>query len=201
MEAYKPTDATTNPSLILSAAQQEQYQHLIERAVKHGNKHGKYVPLSSFFHKTIFFLNKLSLSILRTKDEKLSEALDYICVLFGVEILKIVPGRVSTEVDARLSFDTNASVEEALKLIGLYEELGVDRKRILIKLASTWEGIQAARYLSTKPILHSTKIINKIDDLVSHDLHFSFAKDFGKRARSSLQLDPSVLIRSGCRLC
>lgn len=82
----------------------------------------------------------------RTKDEKLSEAVDYICVLFGAEILKIVPGRVSTEVDARLSFDTNASVEKALKLIGLYEELGVDRKRILIKLASTWEGIQAARY-------------------------------------------------------
>lgn len=66
-------------------------------------------------------------------------------MLFGVEILKIVPGRVSTEIDARLSFDTKASVEKALKLIKLYEEQGIDRKRILIKLASTWEGIQAAK--------------------------------------------------------
>lgn len=76
----------------------------------------------------------------------MSEALDYLCVLFGVEILKIIPGRVSTEIDARLSFDTRASVEKALKLIALYEEQGIDRNRILIKLASTWEGIQAAKY-------------------------------------------------------
>lgn len=80
-----------------------------------------------------------------TKEEKLTEAIDYLFVLFGVEILKIVPGRVSTEIDARLSFDTKASVEKALKLISLYEEQGIDRKRILIKLASTWEGIQAAK--------------------------------------------------------
>lgn len=72
--------------------------------------------------------------------------MDYLCVLFGVEILKIIPGRVSTEIDARLSFDTQASVDKALKLVTLYEELGVDRNRVLIKLASTWEGIQAARY-------------------------------------------------------
>lgn len=82
-----------------------------------------------------------------TKEEKVTEALDYLCVLFGVEILKIVPGRVSTEIDARLSFNTDASVEKALKLIGLYEDQGIDRKRILIKLASTWEGIQAAKYV------------------------------------------------------
>lgn len=81
----------------------------------------------------------------RTVEEKIAEAFDYISVLFGVEILKIVPGRVSTEVDARLSFDMNASIEKALKLIALYEELGIDRNRILIKLASTWEGIQAAK--------------------------------------------------------
>lgn len=80
-----------------------------------------------------------------TKEEKLTEAIDYLFVLFGVEILKIVPGRVSTEIDARLSFDTKASVAKALKLIALYEEQGIDRKRILIKLASTWEGIQAAK--------------------------------------------------------
>jgi len=130
MKAYKPTDATTNPSLILSAAQQEQYQHLIERAVKHGKKVGT------------------------TNEEKVSEALDYLCVLFGVEILKIVPGRVSTEVDARLSFDTKASVEKALKLIAFYEELNVDRNRVLIKLASTWEGIQAARILEKEHGVH-----------------------------------------------
>jgi len=130
MKAYKPTDATTNPSLILSAAQQEQYQHLIERAVKHGNKAGA------------------------TKEEKVSEALDYLCVLFGIEILKIIPGRVSTEVDARLSFDTKASVEKALKLIAFYEELNIDRNRVLIKLASTWEGIQAARILEKEHGVH-----------------------------------------------
>jgi transaldolase len=79
--------------------------------------------------------------------------------LFGVEILKIVPGRVSTEIDARLSFDTKASVDKALKLIGLYEEQGIDRKRILIKLASTWEGIQAARY-----IVISIEFITPLDE-------------------------------------
>lgn len=130
MKAHKPTDATTNPSLILSAAQQEQYQHLIERAIKHGNKTGT------------------------TVDEKISEAFDYLSVLFGVEILKIVPGRVSTEVDARLSFDTKASIDKALKLIALYEELGIDRSRILIKLASTWEGIQAAKILEKEHTIH-----------------------------------------------
>jgi len=130
MKAHKPTDATTNPSLILSAAQQEQYQHLIQRAVKHGNKTGT------------------------TVDEKIAEAFDYLSVLFGVEILKIVPGRVSTEVDARLSFDRQASIDKALKLIALYEELGIDRSRILIKLASTWEGIQAAKTLEKEHNVH-----------------------------------------------
>jgi len=130
MKAYKPTDATTNPSLILSAAQQEQYQHLIENALKHGNKVGT------------------------SNEEKVSEALDYLCVLFGVEILKIVPGRVSTEIDARLSFDTQASIAKALKLVALYEELGVDRNRVLIKLASTWEGIQAAKVLEKEHGIH-----------------------------------------------
>lgn len=88
---------------------------------------------------------QIFLQFTRTVDEKVAEAFDYLSVLFGVEILKIVPGRVSTEVDARLSFDTNRSVQKALKLIALYEELGIKRERILIKLASTWEGIQAAK--------------------------------------------------------
>ncbi|XP_055696732.1 probable transaldolase [Phlebotomus papatasi] len=123
MKAYKPTDATTNPSLILSAAGMDQYQHLIDKAVKRASESGG------------------------SQDEKVVEAMDILCVLFGCEILKIIPGRVSTEVDARLSFDRDASVAKALKLIKLYEEQGIDKKRILIKLASTWEGIQAAKIL------------------------------------------------------
>uniref|UniRef100_A0A1B0CUT4 transaldolase n=1 Tax=Lutzomyia longipalpis TaxID=7200 RepID=A0A1B0CUT4_LUTLO len=118
MAAYKPTDATTNPSLILSAAGMDQYQHLIDKAVKRASESGG------------------------NSDEKVAEAMDVLCVLFGCEILKIIPGRVSTEVDARLSFDRDASVAKALKLIKLYEEEGIDKKRILIKLASTWEGFK-----------------------------------------------------------
>lgn len=86
----------------------------------------------------------------RSTEEKVEEAMDYLCVLFGCEILKIVPGRVSTEVDARLSFNTDKSVKKALKLIALYEDMGIEKERILIKLASTWEGIQAAKILESQ---------------------------------------------------
>uniref|UniRef100_T1GJA0 Transaldolase n=1 Tax=Megaselia scalaris TaxID=36166 RepID=T1GJA0_MEGSC len=130
MKAYKPTDATTNPSLILSAAKMEQYKGLIDKAVKHGVANGK------------------------TTEDKVSEAMDMLCVLFGCEILKIIPGRVSTEVDARLSFDREGSVQKALKLVDLYKQFGIDKERILIKLASTWEGIQAARILETEHGIH-----------------------------------------------
>ncbi|KXJ79364.1 hypothetical protein RP20_CCG001175 [Aedes albopictus] len=130
MKVYKPTDATTNPSLILSAAGMEQYQHLIDKAVKYGLKHGS------------------------TEDEQVSEAADMLFVLFGCEILKLVPGRVSTEVDAQISFNKEASVAKALKLIQLYEEQGIKRDRVLIKLASTWEGIQAARVLEQEHGIH-----------------------------------------------
>lgn len=130
MKAYKPTDATTNPSLILQAANIPQYKPLIDKAVHYGSKVGN------------------------TLEEKVENALDMLCVLFGVEILKIVPGRVSTEVDARLSFNTEASVAKALKIIQLYKDSGIDKKRILIKLASTWEGIQAAKILESKHGVH-----------------------------------------------
>lgn len=130
MKAYKPTDATTNPSLILAAANLPQYQELMEQAVNYGNKNGN------------------------TLEEKLEAAMDMLCVLFGCEILKIVPGRVSTEVDARLSFDKEASIAKARNLIKLYEEKGIKKNRILIKLASTWEGIQAARELEQKYGIH-----------------------------------------------
>lgn len=84
----------------------------------------------------------------------MSEASDMLFVLFGKEILNVIPGRVSTEIDARLSFDKEASVKKALKLIDMYKKLGIEKERILIKLASTWEGIQAARELESKYGVH-----------------------------------------------
>ncbi|OWR42014.1 transaldolase [Danaus plexippus plexippus] len=130
MKAYKPTDATTNPSLILSAAGMEQYQHLLDKAIKYGMDCGGNL------------------------EEQLSEVMDMLSVLFGCEILKIIPGRVSVEVDARLSFDKDASMAKAIKLIGMFAEQGIKKERILIKLASTWEGIQAARELEKKHGIH-----------------------------------------------
>lgn len=130
MKAYKPTDATTNPSLILSAAGMEQYQHLLDKAIKYGKDCGG------------------------TIEEQLAETLDMLSVLFGCEILKIIPGRVSCEVDARLSFDKDASMAKAIKLINMFAEHGIKKERILIKLASTWEGIQAAKELEKKHGIH-----------------------------------------------
>lgn len=130
MKQYKPTDATTNPSLILQAANMPQYQHLIEKAMEYGKKLGS------------------------TPAECLTHTMDKLFVLFGSEILKIIPGRVSTEVDARLSFDKEASIEKARHLIKLYENEGIAKERILIKLASTWEGIQAAKVLEEQYGIH-----------------------------------------------
>jgi len=122
MKEFAPQDATTNPSLILKAAQQSNYQSLVNsvKAAHPGMKPGDLV--------------------------------DYILVAFGLEILKIIPGRVSTEVDARLSFDTKATVAKAKDLIALYESHGIERRRILIKLAGTWEGIAAAKALEAEGI-------------------------------------------------
>lgn len=128
IKKYHPTDATTNPSLILAASSKPEYQLLIEEALTYGTKHGK------------------------TRHEQSLQALDKVFVNFGLEILKIVPGRVSTEVDARLSFDVEGSIEKAHTLIALYEKAGIDRKRILIKLASTWEGAKAAAVLEKEGI-------------------------------------------------
>jgi transaldolase len=125
---FKPQDATTNPSLLLHAAQQPQYAHLVEQALHEASEQGG--------------------------DEKsqTTEFMDRLFVSFGREILKIIPGRVSTEVDAGLSFDTEATIAKAQKLIGMYKDAGVDRKRILIKVASTWEGIKAAEQLEKQGI-------------------------------------------------
>jgi len=128
MIKYKPTDATTNPSLLLAAATLPQYAHLVDKAVAYAKQQ---VPGGD-------------------ADARTAACIDKLFVLFGVEILKIVPGRVSTEVDARLSFDKEGSIKKALKIMELYAEEGVAKERVLIKLASTWEGIQAARELESK---------------------------------------------------
>ncbi|MEY4910105.1 MAG: transaldolase [Pseudomonadota bacterium] len=119
---FAPQDATTNPSLILKAVQQPDYAPLLAETVA--------------AHRGL----------------PLDEVVDQVLVRFGLEILKVVPGRVSTEVDARLSFDTAATVARAHRLIGLYEAAGIGRERVLIKIASTWEGIQAARILEHEGI-------------------------------------------------
>lgn len=123
MKEYAPQDATTNPSLILKAAALPAYAHLLDRAVKDAG------------------------GAARTE-----QIIDRLLVLFGGEILKIVPGRVSTEVDARLSFDRDGSIAKAREIIGLYAQAGIPRERILIKLASTWEGIKAAELLQQEKI-------------------------------------------------
>ena len=128
IEAYKPVDATTNPSLIYAASQDAKYKHLIDNAIE--------------------FARKAS----SDRSAQLSKAMDKLAVNFGLEILRIVPGRVSTEVDARLSFDTEATVKKAREIIGLYEDAGITRERILIKIASTWEGIKAAEIVEKEGI-------------------------------------------------
>jgi len=125
---YKPQDSTTNPTLVVTAAGLPQYKHLVDDAISYAKAHGK------------------------TKEEQIDLATDKIFVNFGVEILKIVPGRVSTEVDARLSFDTEATIKKAHEIIKLYKDAGIEKERVLIKIASTWEGIQAARQLEKEGI-------------------------------------------------
>ena len=123
MKQYAPQDATTNPSLILKAAAMPDYAWLVDQALKETGG-----------------------------EASVGAIIDRLLVLFGLEILKIVPGRVSTEVDARLSFDTAGTVTKALEIIGLYEKAGISRDRILIKIASTWEGIKAAEVLEKQGV-------------------------------------------------
>jgi len=127
IDKYKPQDATTNPSLILAASKKSEYAGLIDKAVEYGKAHGG-----------------------GDIDSQVDATLDNLLVQFGSEILKIVPGKVSTEVDARFSFDTQASVNKALHIIDLYKEQGIGKERILIKIASTWEGIKAAQILQSE---------------------------------------------------
>ena len=122
MREHCPTDATTNPSLILKAVRKDRYRPMLDKVVKD-------YPSAD-----------------------LSTLTDHLLVAFGQEILSIIPGRVSTEVDARLSFDTHSNIERARRIIKLYEAAGIERERVLIKIASTWEGIQAARVLQAEGI-------------------------------------------------
>jgi len=125
IEQYAPRDATTNPSLILKASRQEDYSSLVDQVVRTSVQNGK-------------------------KD--VDEVMDQLLVQFGLSILKVVPGRVSTEVDARLSFDFDASLEKALTIISIYEKNGISRERILIKLATTWEGVAVSKVLEQEGI-------------------------------------------------
>ncbi|MDF2529782.1 MAG: tal [Gammaproteobacteria bacterium] len=128
IERYSPQDATTNPSLILKAAAMPEYQHLIKEAIAYAKQN------------------------FSDKSQQLKAAINKLAVNFGIEILKLIPGRVSTEVDARLSFDTAATIKQAHELIELYESQGISRERILVKIASTWEGICAAEQLEKEGI-------------------------------------------------
>lgn len=128
IERYTPEDATTNPSLLLKAVQQEEYRPMLDDA-----RH---------------WVERQNLG----KHAALNLMADKLAVSFGEQILKVIPGRISTEVDARLSFDTQATIERAHGLIRLYQEAGINKNRVLIKIASTWEGIQAARQLESEGI-------------------------------------------------
>lgn len=139
MRLYQPEDATTNPSLILQSAADSRYTHLVDEAITWAKK------------------NSLN------SNQRLALCLDKLAVNFGLEILKIVPGRVSTEVDARLSFNNKATIDKARHLIALYETAGINRERILIKIASTWEGIKAAEVLEKEGIhTNLTLLFSKI---------------------------------------
>ena len=128
IKEFKPQDATTNPSLVYAATQKQQYAHLLEEVLTDRKKSG----LSGA--------------------AQIEDICDYLLVQFGCDILEIVPGRVSTETDARLSFDFEGSIKKARQLIKLYEERKIPRERVLIKIASTWEGLNAAEQLQKEDI-------------------------------------------------
>src|SRR5437764_7893662 len=128
MKAFKPQDATTNPSLVLAAIQKENYAHLLEEVLRNRKNSGL------------------------TGAKQIEDVCDHLLVQFGTDILEIVPGRVSTETDARLSFDVEGSIDKARRLIELYKEKGIGPERVLIKIASTWEGFLAAEQLQKEGI-------------------------------------------------
>src|SRR5881394_3577871 len=128
MKAFKPQDATTNPSLVLAAIQKEDYARLLDEVLRERKNSGL------------------------TGAKQIEDICDHLLVQFGTDILEIVPGRVSTETDARLSYDVEGSINKARRLIKLYEERKIPRERVLIKIASTWEGLNAAEQLQKEGI-------------------------------------------------
>ncbi|CAF5027561.1 unnamed protein product [Rotaria sp. Silwood1] len=160
IKKYKPTDATTNPSLILAAANMKQYDNLIEDVI---NK-----------------CRENNLSTTTNEQTIIDNIIDNIFISFGEEILKIIPGRVSTEVDARLSFDCQGQINKAKHLIDLYEKRGISKERILIKLSSTWEGIQAAKELEDKYGIHCnmTLIFSFVQALACADAQVTLISPF-----------------------
>jgi transaldolase len=128
IKKYSPTDATTNPSLVLKAAQLAQYQDLVKEAIVWGRQQGG------------------------SSQMKITATADKLAVGIGTEILKIIPGSISTEVDSRLSFDTQATLKRAYRIIELYEQAGIPKERVLIKIVATWEGIKAAEILEKEGV-------------------------------------------------
>jgi len=159
LSKYKPQDSTTNPSLLYTAAHQKQYKHLVDDALIYARK--KKVP----------------------KEKQLEIALDHLAVNFGIEILKYIPGRVSTEIDARLSFDTEATVQRAKEIIAMYKEAGIDtEKKILVKIASTWEGLQAAKILEKEGIhVNMTLLFSIAQAAVAADFGVTLISPFAGR--------------------
>ena len=152
---YKPVDATTNPSLILKAAKDSKYSHLIDNAIAYAKKQTS------------------------VKEKQLDICLDRLAVNFGVEILKIVPGRVSTEADAQLSFDTKKTIDKAKLFIDMYEAEGVDKNHVLIKVASTWEGIRAAEQLEKEGIhTNLTLLFSKVQAIACADAGVTLISPF-----------------------
>lgn len=143
VKIYKPRDATTNPSLILQAVQSPSYAPIVADVLKHCE------------------------SLSGTKENRVHEICDILSVRFGIELLKIVPGRVSTEVDANLSFDVDKTLMKARKLMGIYEAHGISRDRVLIKLAATWEGVQACRILESEGIHCNMTLIFNYEQAVA----------------------------------
>jgi transaldolase len=142
MKEFKPQDATTNPSLVYAATQKEQYRHLLDEVLKDRKNSG----LSG--------------------QAQIEDICDHLLVQFGTDILQIVPGRVSTETDARLSYDVEGSIEKARRLIQLYEEKKIPRERVLIKIASTWEGLNAAEQLQKEGIFCNLTLLFSLPQAV-----------------------------------
>jgi len=167
IKAFKPTDATTNPSLIYAAAQMPQYKELLTEAINYSKENKKEGD---------------------SEEDVLALIVDRLSVNFGLEILKVVEGVVSTEVDARLSFDTEGSVFRAKRIIDMYEKAGISKDRILIKLATTWEGVQAAKELKKDGIsCNMTLLFNFAQAVASCEAGVKLISPFVGRIRDWYQ--------------